>query len=170
MPCPNQACHRLCPTPGRGCQLSPLLSLYWCPRLNWARRPHKQAQASRNEWLRHSSPSLMLGMRGADLGLHGDVLGLNGDLLCSDGRRRERDLSRGGDSVFFIYCLHHQCGHGQKVAVAMSVSLHVLHGLQLGVWRKRRRRSRDEEPRGLPLCPSATCCCGKTCIGRLAGA
>jgi hypothetical protein len=41
----------------------------------------------------------MLGMRGVDLGLHGDDLGLNGDLLCSDGRRRERDLSRGGDCV-----------------------------------------------------------------------
>ena len=42
----------------------------------------------------------MVGVRGADLGLHGDDLGLNGDLLCSDGRRRERDLSRGGDCVF----------------------------------------------------------------------
>ena len=42
----------------------------------------------------------MLGMRGVDLGLHGDDLGLNGDLLCSDGRHRERDLSRGGECVW----------------------------------------------------------------------
>ena len=35
----------------------------------------------------------MLGMQGVDLGLHGDDMGLNGNLLCSDGRRRERDLT-----------------------------------------------------------------------------
>ena len=78
----------------------------------------------------------MLGMRGVDLGLHGDDLGLNGDLLCSDGRRRERDLSRGGDCIVCGDCLHHEFGHGQKVAVAVAVSLYVLHGLQLGAWKR----------------------------------